>query len=204
MSQFDHAPRKGLRLSYNAPVTLTFFLICVLVQLISELAGNSFRELFVVGASRISWNPLTWLRLFAHALGHASWTHLINNMMLFLILGPMIEEKYGWSNTLFVILAAALATGLVYVIFFPDTGILGASGVVFAFIILASITGFQERTIPLTFILVAALYIGQQIYNAVSQDNNVAELAHIVGGVTGGSLGFVMKRNRMDRYQTGR
>jgi GlpG protein len=88
------------------------------------------------------------------------------------------------------------------VLFFPNTVILGASGIVFSFIILSSITGFRERTIPLTFLLVAALYLGQQIYNA-TQNNNVAELAHIAGGVVGGSLGFVMKKNKMDRYHNG-
>ncbi len=196
--------RRGLRLSYNAPAVLTFFFLCVAAQGLCEIFGEPLRRLFMVSRGLVSWNPLTWLRLVTHVIGHAGWDHLFGNMMLFLILGPMIEEKYGSANTVFVILAAALATGLTYVIFFPGTAVLGASGVVFAFIILASITGFREKTIPLTFILVAALYIGQQVYNAVTQDNHVAELSHIVGGAVGGSLGFVMKHCRMDRYQTGR
>ena len=193
---------RRLHLAYNAPVVLTFVLACVLIQLISMLTdGASNRNIFSVGRPALSGNPLTWFRLFLHVLGHGSWDHLLSNMMFILILGPMIEEKYGSMNTLFVILATALATGLVYVIFFPATLILGASGVVFAFIILSSITGFREHTVPITFLLVAALYLGQQIYNA-TQNNNVAELAHIVGGVVGGSLGFVMKRNKMDRYHS--
>ena len=197
-------PRTGkarrLRLGYNAPVVLTFVLLCVAVQLINMLTGNAGNShVFSVGRPVLSGNPLTWFRLFLHVIGHSGWDHLLNNMMFILILGPMIEEKYGSLNTLFVILATALVTGLVYVLFFPNTVILGASGIVFAFIILSSITGFRERTIPLTFLLVAALYLGQQIYNA-TQNNNVAELAHIAGGVVGGSLGFVMKKNKMDRY----
>ena len=188
-----------LRLGYNAPVVLTFVLLCVVVQLVSMLTGGASDRFFSVGRPLLSGNPLTWFRLFLHVVGHGGWDHLLNNMMFILILGPMIEEKYGSLNTLFVILATALVTGLIYVVFFPTTSIHGASGVVFAFIILASITGFKEHSIPITFLLVAALYLGQQIYNA-TQQNNVAELAHIVGGVVGGSLGFVMKRNKMDRY----
>ena len=186
--------KSSLRLSYNAPVVLTFAFACVVIQLISTLTGGAIDRVFMVGRALVSWNLLTWFRLFLHALGHSDWGHLFNNMMLFLILGPMIEEKYGSLDTLIVILATALVTGLIYVIFFPAICIHGASGVVFAFIILASITGFRERTIPLTFILVAALYIGQQIWQTVSQENHVAELSHIAGGGVGGVLGFVLNR----------
>ena len=200
-------PRTGkarrLRLGYNAPVVLTFVLLCVAVQLINMLTGNAGNShVFSVGRPVLSGNPLTWFRLFLHVIGHSGWGHLLNNMMFILILGPMIEEKYGSLNTLFVILATALAIGAVYVIFFADRMILGASGVVFAFILLASITGAQEHTIPLTFILVALLWIGEQAYQAFAVQNNVSELTHIIGGAVGAGLGFVMKRDRMGRYGT--
>lgn len=50
--------------------------------------------------------------------------------MLILVVGPLLEEKYGSANILFVILATALVTGIVNFIFFPYTQLLGASGVV--------------------------------------------------------------------------
>lgn len=56
-----------------------------------------------------------------------------------------------------VIGITAIATGLVNYIFFWNVGLCGASGVAFAFIILASFTGFKEEEIPLTFILVAVI-----------------------------------------------
>ena len=189
-----------LRLDYNAPAVLTFVLLCVAVQLVSLITGGeSNRAVFSIHGSAF---PMVLVRLFAHVLGHANWTHLLNNMMFILILGPMIEEKYGTSDTVFVILATALATGLAHLIFNPGTSLLGASGVVFAFILLASITGAQEHTIPLTFILVALLWIGEQAYNAFALQNNVSELTHIIGGAVGAGLGFVMKRDRMGRYGT--
>ena len=189
-----------LRLDYNAPAVLTFVLLCVAVQLVSLITGGeSNHAVFSIHGSAF---PMVLVRLFAHVLGHANWTHLLNNMMFILILGPMIEEKYGTSNTVFVILATALATGLAHLIFNPGTSLLGASGVVFAFILLASITGAQEHTIPLTFILVALLWIGEQAYQAFAVQNNVSELTHIIGGAVGAGLGFVMKRDRMGRYGT--
>ena len=38
--------------------------------------------------------------------------------MMILVVGPLLEEKYGSSNMLFVILATALVTGIVNFIFF--------------------------------------------------------------------------------------
>ena len=196
--------RTGLRLSYNSPAVLTFVFLCVAVHLVKEFTGNwATVHLFSVYGSSLL-DPLTWFRLFGHALGHGSWSHLLNNMMFLLILGPMIEEKYGTSNTVFVMAATALVTGIFNMIFFPHVRTLGASGIVFAFILLASITGGEDRTIPLTFILVAVLYIGEQIYTALTVQDSISQISHIVGGLVGSVLGFVMKRLGMNGYKKAR
>ena len=182
------------RLSYNAPAVLTFALLCVGAQLLSLLtAGASNNAVFSVYRSSLL-DPLTYLRLFGHVLGHAGWSHLINNLLFILILGPMIEEKYGTSNTVFIMLATALVTGIVSMVFFPHVRLLGASGIVFAFILLASITGSADGGVPLTFILVALLYLGQQLWTGLTVRDNISQLTHIVGGLVGAGLGFVLKR----------
>ena len=101
---------------------------------------------------------------------------------------------------IFIILATALVTGVVNVIFFPGIRLLGASGVVFALILLSSLTSIKEGEIPLTFILVAFIYIGEQVYQGMFVHSNVSNLTHILGGFTGASLGFVMNKNKMNRY----
>ena len=85
-------------------------------------------------------------------------------------------------------------------IFFPGVRLLGASGIVFAFILIASITTKEDRTIPVTFILVAVLYIGQQIVQGIFTRDHISQMAHIVGGVVGSLLGFVMNKFKMSRY----
>ena len=189
-----------LRLDYNAPAVLTFALLCVAVQLLSEVTGGAAnRTVFSIGRSSF---PMVLVRLFTHVLGHSGWTHLLNNTMFILILGPMIEEKYGTANTVFVILATALVTGLAHLVFNPGTVLLGASGVVFAFILLASITGAESNTIPLTFILVTLLWIGEQVYQAFAEENHISELTHIIGGAVGAGLGFVLKKDRAGGLQS--
>ena len=124
----------------------------------------------------------------------------MGNIMLILVVGPLLEEKYGSSNMLFVILATAIVTGVVNFIFFPRVQLLGASGVVFALILLSSFTSLREGSIPLTFILVALIYIGEQIYQGIFVQDNVANLTHILGGLVGAGLGYVMNKNKMNRY----
>ena len=119
----------------------------------------------------------------------------MNNMLLFLLVGPMLEEKYGSNRLLVIILVVALVTGIAHIIIAPNTMLLGASGVVFAFILLSAVTGSKEG-IPLTFIIVAVLYIGTQIYEGVFNIDNVSQLTHIIGGIIGGVFGMTLRKSR--------
>ena len=175
---------KRLRISYNAPAILSFVLICFAVQLLNVLTkGASNRAVFSVYRSSFL-DPLAYLRCVCHVFGHANWNHLMGNMM-------------------YIMLVTALATGLANLIFFPNIRLLGASGIVFAMILLSSITITEEHTIPLSFILVAAIYIGQQVYQGLFTADNISQMAHIVGGMIGSVLGFVMNKYKMSRYERG-
>ena len=192
---------QGLRLSFNAPATLVFVALCVAARLIDMLTGGAAnRVVFSVYRASLA-DPLTYVRCVTHVLGHAGWDHLLGNMMYILILGPMIEEKYGTSNTVIIIAATAVVTGVINMVFFPGVMLLGASGVVFAFILISSITVREDRTIPVTFILVALLYLGQQVYEGIFVRDNVSQMAHIAGGAVGSVLGFLMsKKKKRDHF----
>ncbi len=190
---------KKLRLSFNAPVVLGFVGVCLVSMALNLITGGaSNRTLFSVYRAPLS-DPLTWLRMVCHVFGHADWNHLLGNMMYVLLLGPMLEEKYGGRDLALVMLAAALLTGLVNFLFFPGTMLLGASGVVFAMILLSSITRTRDGSIPVTFVLVALLYIGQQVWQAVAVRENVSYMAHILGGAVGAALGFGLNKIKIGR-----
>ena len=175
-------------------------LACFIVLILDKVTGSaSTRAFFSVYRSSLA-SPFTYIRFFGHVLGHASWDHFFGNIMMLLVVGPLSEEKYGSANILFVILATALVTGVINFIFFPHVQLLGASGVVFAFILLASFTSIEDGKIPLTFILVALIYIGQQVYDGLFIRDNVSNLTHILGGIVGSGLGYVMNKNKMNRY----
>lgn len=193
--------KKKLKISYNSPVILSFVFLCFAVMFIGALTGGrSTRMLFMTYHSSLA-NPLTYLRFFTHVFGHSGWSHFIGNAAYLLLLGPMLEDKYGSKMLIEIIAVTALVTGVVNYVFFWNVGLCGASGVVFAFILLASFTGFKEEEIPLTFILVAVIYIGQQVYEGLIVADDVSNMAHIVGGLVGAAIGYLLNKEPKRGYR---
>jgi membrane associated rhomboid family serine protease len=182
---------KKWKIRYNSPVILSFTAVCFVALLLNMLTKGAANNLFFSVYHSSLTDPLTYFRFFGHVCGHANWDHFMGNIMMILILGPLLEEKYGSKDILIVMITTAFVTGLVEYIFFPDVQLLGASGVVFAFILLSSITSCEEGSIPLTFILVFVLYIGQQVYDGLFVRDQVSNLTHILGGLVGAGLGFL-------------
>ena len=76
----------------------------------------------------------------------------------------------------------------------------GASGIVFSFILLTSFTNFKEGEVPLTFILVAVIFMGQQIFEGIMVQDNVSNLSHIIGGIIGAVCGYLLnKKSRWNK-----
>ena len=186
--------RSKLRLQYNSPVVLSFALLSLGVLLLGWLTNNrSTVLLFSVYRAPLR-NLLTWPRFFLHVLGHADFSHYINNMMMLLVVGPPLEEKYGSRSLLWAIGVTALVSGLAQFIFFPNSVLLGASGVVFMMIVMSSLAGMKEGTIPLTLVLVLVLYLGGEVVNGITVRDNISQLTHIIGGLSGAALGFYLRR----------
>lgn len=180
-----------MRLKYNSPVILTFALICSVIYFIDRFLGGGLMHFFSVGNRIYLDSPKSIFSLVSHVFGHAGLDHLISNMTFVLLLGPIIEEKYGSRFTFVMVLLTALITGVLNVLFF-DTGLMGASGIVFMLILLVSFTNVNKGEIPLTFILVAVLFIGKEILQSLRADQ-VSQFAHIIGGACGSIFGFLGK-----------
>ena len=183
-----------IKVKFNAPVTLSFVLACFAALILGKLTGGfTTNLLFSVYRSSLL-SPFTYLRFFGHVIGHGDWAHLLGNMMTVLILGPLLEEKYGSKSMLVMIFATAFVTGVASFILFPKIQLLGASGIVFALILLSSFTSMSEGEIPLTFILVAVMYLGEQVYYGLFLEDNISNFSHILGGICGAVFGYMMNR----------
>ena len=186
---------KKFKITFNSPVVLVFSLICLVSTILGIITKDeSTRALFMTYHSTLT-NPMTYVRFFTHVFGHANWSHFMGNIAYILLLGPLLEEKYGAKDLIEVIALTGLITGILNYIFFPNIALCGASGVVFAFILLSSFTSFKQGEIPITFILIAVIYIGQEIYRGIAIEDNVSNLAHVLGGVVGSIAGYAGNKN---------
>jgi len=186
--------KKRIKITYNTPVVLSFVLICFVVTVLGMFTrDNSTALLFSVYRGSLA-NPLTYLRLFTHVFGHAGFEHFIGNAMYLLLVGPLLEEKYGSGTMVKVIVATAFVTGVIHCVLWGNSALCGASGVVFAFIVMSSFTAFKEGEIPLSFLLVGALYLGKEVYSGLAVIDNVSNLTHILGGVVGSAAGYMLNK----------
>ena len=185
------------RIKYNAPVILTFALVSLLVLGLSMIIEPiTYQRFFMVYRAPLT-DPLTYWRLFSHALGHANYAHYIGNFMIILLIGPLLEERYGGKWLVIMMVVTAFVTGVLHIVV-SDGAKLGASGTVFMLILLSSFTNLQKGRVPLTLLLVLGIYIGREVVYAVGADadNNIAYLSHIVGGVCGAGFGFFANKGK--------
>lgn len=187
---------RKLKITNNSPVVLGFVFLSLGVLILNNITrGRSNQFLFMTYHSSLK-SPLTYIRFLTHVIGHSGWSHYIGNMSYILLLGPMLEEKYGSQKLLEVIGITALVTSLVNYILFPGIALCGASGIVFAFILLTSFTSFREGELPITVILVALVFIGQQVYEGLFLHDNISNLSHILGGIVGAITGYNLNIKR--------
>ncbi len=188
--------RPTLKIQYDSPVVLTFALISLIALLLNGWTdGASNALVFSVYRSSLT-DPLTYVRMICHVMGHADFSHFVSNICLFLVLGPLVERHYGSVNLLISMVITALVSGIIHFIFFPGSALLGASGIVFMMIFLASVSGFRRGTVPVSLILVAVLYLGKEIYGMITVSDNISQLTHIIGGVCGIICGTVIARKK--------
>ena len=186
--------RGAIKLQYNSPVVLTFALLSLGALLLGYFTGGaSTTRFFSVYRSSLS-DALTYPRFVLHVLGHRNYAHYIGNMMMILVVGPNLEEKYGSGGLFWAIFLTALVSGLVQWLFFPGSALLGASGIVFMMIVMSSLSGMRDGYIPITLILVLILYVGGEIVDGMVLSDNVSQLTHIIGGICGAFLGISMRR----------
>lgn len=183
---------QNLKVSFNSPVVLSFVILCFITLVINFVTrGVANKFIFSIYRSSIT-DPMTYARTLFHVVGHQDFSHLFGNITLLLLIGPLLEEKYGAKCILAIIILTALVTGILHLIFFPGKALLGASGVVFAFIILSSITSIENGSIPLTFILIVIIYIGKEVYSGIFIKDSISNFTHIVGGFVGAFCGYFL------------
>jgi membrane associated rhomboid family serine protease len=169
------------------------FIISFIVLVIGFLTGGKSNYLFSSERASLL-NPLTYIRLFTNILGHRDFGHFANNYLKILLLGPMIEEKYGSINLLIMILMTAFITGIInYII--GKYRILGASNIVFMLIALSAFVNMTDK-IPLTLVFIIIFYLLDELRQIFSKDG-VAHYGHLTGAICGIAFGFICQNESL-------
>lgn len=182
-----------MQLRYNAPVTFSFALICVLVMLLDQYVFPGFvgAYLSAPGGDFNAGQPAHYFAILLYVFGHESWTHLWNNFLFLLLLGPILEEKYTPKPLMMMMFSTALVTGI-FNILMKQPPLVGASSLVFMMIMLVSFARTKAGDIPVSFILIFVLFLLAELTRGAQNSNPaVSNLAHILGGVCGTIFGFL-------------
>lgn len=180
------------KFDYNSPVILTYFFICLIILIIDKIMRGKFSTMFFSSGRNDSLlNPLTYFKLVSHSLGHSNWDHLYSNFLKILLIGPLIEEKYGSYQLLIMMIITSLIIGIINRLFSKNR-ILGASGIAYMLIVLCSFVNIEDGKIPLTLVLILLFFVVDEIINLLRRKKDgVSHLGHVTGAICGLILGIL-------------
>jgi len=190
--------KKRFSIDLNSPFILWLTGLALAVLIIDLLTNGVMQATFAVRRTSFA-DPLQYIRIFSYVLVHAGPAHYVGNFMMILAIGPMVEEKYGSRRLCAATVVTTVITGLGSVIFFPHIAMVGASGIVFMLILLASFTNMRQGSLPITVLLVAVLYLGNEVLQGLFNPSNVSRVGHIVGGLCGAVFGILFHSRSANR-----
>ena len=171
---------------YNSIVILPYFFLSFAIMILNYISKGKAVNLFFSTSKRDSLlNPFTYFKLFSHSLGHSDWDHLYNNFIKILLIGPMVEEKYGSINLLIMMLITSGVIGIVHR-FTSNGSLRGASGILYMLMLLSSFVNIKSGKIPMTLILIIIFFVVDDIVDFVKkEDDNISHIGHITGSICG-------------------
>ena len=173
-------------IQYNSVVILTLFFICLGVMILDTITkGKTTNAFFSTTTNDNLLNPFTYVKWFTYALGHLNWEHFIHNFLYILLIGPLVEEKYGSMNLVYMMLITAGIGGMFNRLFCKNKRALGASGLGFMLIVLSSFVNIQTGKIPLTVVLIIIFYLVKEVIHGLTKKDNISHGGHLLGGLCG-------------------
>lgn len=196
----------NIKVAYDAPVTLSFVIICALIFLLNMLLAKSgkavgFEKIFASPTSQsgvlpfIPSSPISYVRLFFYIFGSggaagaaaAGASVLFTNLILIMLLGPAMEERYGSVIIGIMIFVSALFAGVLNACF-CQACLVGAVPLVSMMIFLNAFMSFSKKKFPLSFAAVMVLFVLLQIF---SGSGAVQIIICIAGGLCGSLFAFL-------------
>jgi hypothetical protein len=214
-------------------VTITLIAINVAVWLTYEVPHGIDSAVDTMGSRACSLNSscpdshaIAWpYALFTSMFGHASWAHIVGNMVFLAVFGPRVEDGLGRARFLVVYILAGIGANALFdgtTLAFasasdatvPGIGASGAiSGVLAAYVVAHPFERVLVWTLPALFLRIPALgllgvwFILQALEGAYALSNpgitvGTAFMAH-VGGFLVGGLAMLIHEGRLGPRRPG-
>lgn len=192
-------------------VTLTIIVINFVVFILELINGDAFVTKWAMIPAHVSAGQ-DLITILTAMFMHASWSHIIGNMVFLWAFGPEIEDSMGPGRYAIFYLLGGVAAAGAQVAFAPHSAVpnLGASGAIAAVMgaFLVTFPRDNIRTILVIFVFITVRYIPAmiligfwfllQLWSAGSiapqESTGVAYLAHVGGFLFGAVFARLFER----------
>jgi hypothetical protein len=193
------ARKKGgfpdIRLPFQGYYAYAILALAIVVFILQMLFSPWFTQLLSLsggqGLINKPWGILT------HMFLHGGFNHLFFNMLALFFFGPLLERRIGSSRFLAVFLGCGIIAGLVQVLIFPATSVIGASGAIFG--ILGVLTVLMPELIIYLYFIPMKIAYAVILFALIDlvflpTGDGVAHAAHLAGLVAGLLIGYFFKK----------
>lgn len=182
---------------FDSPVTISFSLLSVLLFVLNCLAIKGTLDVKILSSPTTSAGPIpfmatqisSYLRLFLYAFGSQNFVGLLSNLLFLLMLGPVMEERYG-SLVIGIMMAVSVLFSGVLNTCFCETSLQGCMPIIFMMIFLNSFMSFSKKKIPVSFLVIFVFYIAREVFGKTFSEI-VGLIICITGGLCGSLFAFL-------------
>lgn len=208
------AKKNSLKFIFDSPVVLVFSVVSAVIfisDLILKL--NLSEKIFECpGAKSVPAfdfkSALSYVNLVIYPFGGENSTSFFLNIGFILLLGPVLEERYGSIMLALMIFITSLVGGVLTACV-STFGISGCGGIVFMMIILSVLSVFIKKQLPVSWIFIFALYLAFSLFSGKKisgfmpfMQNNVPVFIQLASGICGSLFGFfVCPKKRSSQIQ---
>ncbi len=187
---------KKLQLVFNSPVIVISALLSIVVLILHnsvvpnliEIACSSNTAPLTEHAFNPI-NPLHYIRLFTLIFGHYTMQSLCLNLVIILLLGPRVEERFGSVLVMVMFAITSFVTGILSALFLQNP-ICGLDGIAMLLVILTLFECANLKEISFNYLILLVLLFVNSIVLSVQQ-NYYGILLHYLGSLCAGSFGFL-------------
>lgn len=206
--------KNSLKVVFDSPVVLVFSFVSAAIfaaDLIFKL--NISEKVFEChGAKSVPAfdfkSAMDYARLVIYPFCSVNATSFFFNIAFVLLLGPVLEERYGSLMLALMIFITSLVGGVITACV-STFGISGCGGIVFMMIILSVLSVFIKKQLPVSWIFIFILYlafslaVGKKNSSFVSfMNENIPVFIQLASGICGSLFGFfVCPKKRSSQVQ---